>query len=255
MRALAATMRNAFAELAANPRALAAQMAVMIVNNCVWVLFWLLFFHRVGAVRGWDADGVLLLFAVITASAGLTLGVLANARSIGPMAAGGELDATLALPVSPLPFLLVRRVEAVHLGDVVFGVTLFAVAGAPTPTRVLVYAAAVLTSTVLLTGFLVLAGSSAFFVGRNEGGELGFYAVIMLGSYPVDVFAGAAKIALYTVVPAAFVASVPARLVQHFEPRWAGGLLGAALVFAVAGWVAFARGLRRYTSGSVWVRA
>ena len=171
------------------------------------------------------------------------------------MAAGGELDATLALPVSPLPFLLVRRVEAVHLGDVVFGVTLFAVAGAPTPTRILVYVGAVITSTVLLTGFLVLAGSSAFFVGRNEGGELGFHAVIMLGSYPVDVFAGAIKVTLYTVVPAAFVSSVPARLVQHFQPGWALALVGAAVGFAGAGALAFTRGLRRYTSGAVWIQA
>lgn len=33
---------------------------------------------------------------------------------------------------------------------------------------------------------------------------------MVLGSYPVDIFSGAAKVVLYTVVPAAFVSSVPA---------------------------------------------
>jgi ABC-2 type transport system permease protein len=69
------------------------------------------------------------------------------------------------------------------------------------------------------------------------------------------VFAGAAKLSLYTIVPAAFVASVPARLLRHFELRWALALVGAALASALAGWAVFTRGLRRYTSGSVWVRA
>jgi len=255
MRALLATIRNAFAEVLANPRSLVAQMTVMIVNDVAWVLFWLLFFHRVGAIRGWRSEDVLLLFAIITASAGITLGVFANARAVGPLAAGGELDAVLALPVSPLPVLLVRRVEPVHLGDLAFGLVLFAVAGSPTPARIAVFVGTVLASTVLLTGFIVLIGSSAFLVGRSEAGELGFNAVIMMGSYPVDVFAGAIKVTLYTVLPAAFVSSVPAKLVQHFQLGWALGLVGAAVGFAAAGALAFTRGLRRYTSGAVWIQA
>lgn len=254
MRALLATARNALAEVAANPRAFGAEMAVMAVNDVVWVVFWLLFFDRVGTVRSWAVSDVLLLFAVITSSAGIALGLLANARAIGPLAASGGLDPILALPVSPLPHLLVRRVEAVHLGDLAFGVVLFAAAGDPTPGRTLVFTAAVLSSTVLLTGFLVLVGSSAFFVGRNEAADLGFHAVILLGSYPVDVFAGATKVALYTVVPAAFVSSVPARLVQDPDPWAAAGLGLAAVSFAAAGWAAFTAGLRRYTSGSTWVQ-
>ena len=43
-----------------------SQMTVMVVNDVVWVVFWLLFFDRVGTVRGWDTDRVLLLFAVLT---------------------------------------------------------------------------------------------------------------------------------------------------------------------------------------------
>jgi ABC-2 type transport system permease protein len=248
-------MRSAIAEAAANRASLGAQMAVMAINDLVWVIFWVLFFHRVGSLHGWNAHKILLLLAVLTTGAGAALGLLANARRVGTLAVEGGLDAVLTLPVPPLAYVLVRRVEPVHLGDMVFGIVLFAVAGTPTLERTAVFAATVVAVVVLMTGFLVLTGSVAFFVGRSEGGELGFQAILLLGSYPVDVFAGAAKVMLFTVVPAAFVSSVPARLIDSFDLGRAGELAAIATFFAVAGWATFTIGLRRYTSGSVWTRA
>ena len=33
----------------------------MVVNDIVWVVFWILFFRRVGSVRGWDGERIRLL--------------------------------------------------------------------------------------------------------------------------------------------------------------------------------------------------
>lgn len=255
VRAVLATMRAAAAESWANRQAFWVQVMVMVVNDLAWVGFWLLFFDRVGTVRGWDADRVLLLFAVLTTSAGLVLGFLANARSVGRMAADGELDAVLALPVPPLAYLLVRRIETTNLGDVVFGVLLFAIAGTPTLERTALYVAGTLAGAVLLTGFLVATGSLAFFGGRSETGEFGLHAMLLLASYPADIFTGASKAVLYTAVPAAFVATVPSTLVDDFDATMALALAAAAASFATAGWALFTLGLRRYTSGSLWTRA
>jgi ABC-2 type transport system permease protein len=76
--------------------------------------------------------------------------------------------------------------------------------------------------------------------------------VLLLASYPADVFAGATKVLLYTAIPAAFVSGVPAELVDHFDVRDAVLLLGVAGLFAALGWAAFTAGLRRYASGSAW---
>ncbi|MEN3272548.1 MAG: viologen exporter family transport system permease protein [Actinomycetota bacterium] len=255
MRALTATLRNAIAEALANRAALGSSMIVMIVNDIVWVAFWVLFFHRVGNLHGWDGHRVLLLLSVITTAAGIALGVLANARRIGVMAVEGELDAVLTLPVPPLAYVLLRRIEPTNIGVFVFGVVLFSVTGHPTPARAATFVAVVALSATLLTAFLVLTGSLAFFAGRSEGGDLGFQAMILLGSYPVDVFAGMAKVVLYSVVPAAFVSSVPARLIDGFDGGRAAGFLGVVVAFAVAAWLTFNAGLRRYTSGAVWTRA
>jgi ABC-2 type transport system permease protein len=255
MRAAVATLRSAVAEAVANRASFTSKMTVMIVNDVVWIMFWVLFFRGVGEIQGWDGRRVLLLLAVITSASGITLGLLANARRIGTMAVDGGYDAVLTLPVPPLTYVLLRRVEPINLGDLAFGLGLFAVVGEPTVARTAVFVGVVLASATLMTGFLVLTGSLAFFLGRSEGSELGFHAILLLGSYPVDVFAGVAKVVLYTVVPAAFVSSVPARLIDDFDLGLAAWLVGVAGGFALAGWSAFTLGLRRYTSGSVWTRA
>lgn len=255
MRALLATSRGALAEAWANRSAFWTQVTIMVLNDVAWIAFWLLFFARVGSVRGWDTDGVLLLLAILTTAGGLVLGFLANARSLGSLVTGGQLDAALALPVATLPYLLVRRVNTTNLGDVVFGVVLFLVAGHPTPSRVALYVVGSLSGAVLLTGFLVMTGSLAFWSGRDDMGELSFHAMLLLSSYPVDVFGGVAKVLLYTVLPAAFVASVPAKLMESFDPVLALVTVAVSVLFAGLGWVAFTLGLRRYTSGAVWTSA
>jgi ABC-2 type transport system permease protein len=253
--ALRATVRAAAAEAWANRSGFWTQVTAMAVNDLVWIGFWILFFDRVGDVRGWDASRVILLLAVLTTAGGIALGFLSNARRIGTLVAEGGIDAALALPVPPLAHLLVRRFDAVHLGDFGFGVVLFAVAGAPTVERTAVYVVGVAAAATVLTGFLVATGSLAFFTGRGEAGEFGLHAMLVLANYPADIFTGVAKALLFTAVPAAFVASVPAKLVDDFDAGTAALLLAVAAASAVAGWATFTFGLRRYTSGAVWTRA
>jgi ABC-2 type transport system permease protein len=254
-RSLVATQRNAFAESWANRRGFWTQVAVMVANDLVWVVFWVVFFRRVGSMRGWDVQRVLLLQAVLTTGGGIALGVFANARKLGELAADGGLDAVLALPVATLPHLLVRRIHTTNLGDMAFGVLLFAATGHPSLGRTAIYFFGVVVSASLLVGFLVATGSLAFFVGRNEGGDIGFQGMILLGSYPAEIFTGGTRFILYTIVPAAFVASVPARLIDGFDPPLAAAAVGIAAAFVLLGWLTFRAGLRRYTSGAYWTRA
>ena len=249
-----AVLRASFADAAARRSAFWTQIAAMVVNDVAWVAFWVIFFDQVQSVRGWDVHRVLLLFAVLTTSAGLVLGLLSNCRRIPTLVEQGSLDEMLTLPVSPLRHLLVRRIDPINLGDVGFGVVLFTLAGHPTPTHVLVYVTGSLASAALLTGFLVAIGSLVFFTGRGTAADLGLHSVLLLASYPADVFTGATKALLYTAIPAAFVSAVPAALIDDFDVRDSVLLLCAAAAFLALGAVAFHAGLRRYASGSAWGR-
>lgn len=68
--------------------------------------------------------------------------------------------------------------------------------------------------------------------------------------YLVSLLDGSAKLVLFTVIPAAFVGAVPAELVRVFRWHTLVELLAAALVLMALAPAVFARGLRRYESGS-----
>jgi ABC-2 type transport system permease protein len=256
MKIFFATMKTAMLEAWANRRSFWVQVTIMIVNDLAWVAFWLLFFAEVGNVRGWDADRILLLFAILTTVAGVSLGLVANARKVGELAADGELDAVLALPVGSLSYLLARRVDTVMLGDLVFGPVLFVLAGAPTLERTAVFIVASLCGSAVMVGFLVAVGALTLFIGgRGEQADLGFQAILILASYPLDIFAGATKLLLFTAVPAAFVTGLPSRLLDDFRWSTAAATVGAAAAFLALGAVLFHAGMKRYSSGAVWTKA
>ncbi len=219
--------------MAAKPAALATQMIVMMINDFAWVIFWVLFFDRVGTLGGWDRDSIIVLQAVLTTAGGLSLGLLANGRRIGAMAVGGDLDAVLALPgvaaaASCSCAASSRSTSATSPS-----------ASASSSSRATPRRRARSRSCSWCwrrprcsPAFLVLTGALAFFIGRSESGELGFHSMLLLGAYPVDLFAGAIRVMLFTVVPAALIAAVPAGLIGEFDVGRALALVVTAAVFA-----------------------
>lgn len=253
---LVATLGRAFAEAWAKRSSFWFQVAVMVANDLFFVAFWFLFFGEVDSVRGWDLDATLLLLSILATVTGIAMGLFPNSRRLGEMISDGRIDAALALPVDPLGYLLVRSVDAALLGDLLFGPLLFVALGDLTPERIALYVLGSVAGSVVFLSFLVLLGAATFFLGgRGEHAELGFQAILMLSSYPPDIFGGATRLMLFTVVPAAFVSGVPTRLVEDFSPAAAGTLVLVAAAFAAAAYAAFAAGLRRYRSGAVWTQA
>ena len=230
----------------------------MMANDVAWVAFWVLFFRQGRhAARLGHAQGAAALRDPERPCSGASLGLLANARRIGELVAGGGLDAALALPTNPLAYLLTRRVDTALLGDLAFGPVLFVVAGDPTPERAAVFVFGAICGTVVLVGFLVALGSVTLFAGgRGEQADLGFQAILIFASYPIDVFGGLTKLFLFTAVPAAFVTGLPTRLVVELQLAGGRGRRRRRRpFFAIAAVATFTLGLRRYSSGALWTRA
>jgi ABC-2 type transport system permease protein len=110
---------------------------------------------------------------------------------------------------------------------------------------------AVVCVALILVAFAILAGSLAFFLGNTQFASQQINMTLLTFSlYPNSLFSGAARFMLYTIVPAAFVGSVPVQIVQERNGMLLLGLAGvAALMWGLATAV-FYTGLRRYESGS-----
>lgn len=256
MRVTLALLRAAAQEAWSNRKSLLSEATIMVVSDLTWLVFWLLLLHGAGPLRGWTPDRIVVLLAITTTGVGLGLGLCGNVRHLGRLIANGEIDALLTLPASPLKLLLFRRLEAFAFGDVTFGLLLFLLAGHPTPARLALLVAGSVVGAVVLISFLTLLGSLTFFIGgRGEVAEFGFFAVVTLVMYPLDFFGGLTKVLLFTMLPAAFITGLPARLVDTFSLGQAGFLAAAAAAFVLIARITFGVGLRRYRSGSAWTSA
>jgi len=226
------------------------QLLFMVVNDITWVVFWLLVFTHRHSIRGWSQDDVLTLFAVLTYAFGVGIGLLYGCRRLGRWIRDGTLDPWLAQPRPVLVRVLTGRISPPLLGDLVFGPVLYLLTGTATVegmARLLVLGT---LGGLIVTAFVLATESVTFWVGGDgEFASVAFTALTIMASYPATIFAGVAKFLVFTIVPAAFVATVPAELI--IDPSW--GQLGQLLLVVAVTWTiavaTFQRGLRRYVRG------
>jgi ABC-2 type transport system permease protein len=80
--------------------------------------------------------------------------------------------------------------------------------------------------------------------------QLAVNAMITFAIYPITLFDRAAKLILFTVIPAALMGAVPAEFARQFTWQALGQMLLGAIVFLGLAVGLFQLGLRRYESGS-----
>jgi len=228
--------------------AFALQAAGMLLNDLMLLFFWWVVFTRLPSLRGWDLTGVLTLYALVAFGVGLSTVVCGNAGHLANLVVTGNLDYYLALPADPLTHLLVSRMSLPAWGDLVFGLVIYLLV---TPDCLLKLPPPPLGA-IIFTSFAVLLGSLAFFLGNAE--ELfrqGWMAMITFGLYPVDIFPLTVRVVLYTLIPAAFISAVPARILADFQWPPLVALVLFTVGFAVLAGLVFRLGLRRYESGNL----
>jgi len=224
----------------------------MVLNDAMLLFFWAILFSQFPTLRGWTMEQVIVLYGTVAFAFGVTNVVCGNAFGLARIITGGDLDYYLVLPADPLVHLLVSRMSPPAWGDILFGITVFLAVSPNRWAGLPVFLLLGLAAAVVMTSFAVLVGSVAFWVGNADNlVTSAINALVTFGTYPVEIFPGAIQVLLYTLIPAAFVGSLPAGLLSEF--RWERLLLllaVAAGLALLARWT-FMRGLRRYESGNL----
>jgi ABC-2 type transport system permease protein len=228
-----------------------SQVLGMMINNAIFFVFWILFFERFREVGGWKMQDMVLLFSITTTGFGMGFGLFGNASMVAELIAAGRLDYYLTLPRNALLHMLASRSVLSAWGDLIFGVMVFFFSGHRSlPETVLWLIASLCSGTVIICAS-ALFGCLSFWMGNATTlATQASNALLTLALYPRDVFHGGVRVLMLTVLPAAFIGSVPLDVVKTGSWSGAIGLVGVACFFALALWLVFNRGLRRYESGS-----
>jgi len=228
------------------------QVFGMVLNNTMLLFFWWVLFDRLPNLQGWDLTGVMTIYGVVAFGFGAANVICGNSFSVARIITRGDLDYYLALPADPLVHLLISRMSLSAWGDLLFGVVVFLVAAPGQWMNLPLFLLLGLTAGLVIVGFSVLVGSLAFWIGNADNLAMqAINALITFSLYPAEIFPGVVRILLYTLIPAGFVGSMPARLLSEFDwERMATLAAFAAGITLVAG-ATFRWGLHRYESGNL----
>jgi len=232
--------------------AFALQVVGMLLNDAMLLFFWWVLFNRLPTLQGWDLTGVMTLYGIVAFGFGAATVVCGNSFLVARIITSGDLDYYLALPADPLVHLLVSRMSLSAWGDLLFGLVVFLVAAPNRWASLPLFLLLGLIAGLILVAFSVLAGSLAFWVGNADNLAMqAINALITFGLYPVEIFPGVIRLLLYTLIPAAFVGSIPAGLLSDFDWGRMAMLVAFAGGITLAARGAFCWGLRRYESGNL----
>lgn len=176
----------------------------------------LVLFGRVERLGGFDAEEVLLLYALAGISFGLADLVVGQLDDLPRWIRTGELDVLLLRPLPVLLQLVTSDLQLKRLGRVVFAAgVLIVVLGRlrvdPSPLAALLVVVTPLVGAVILGAIWVATCAVSFWV--VEGRELAnafTYGSALSTAYPVTVFGPWLRRLLCFAVPSAFVAYFPA---------------------------------------------
>ncbi|HKU37260.1 MAG TPA: ABC-2 family transporter protein, partial [Polyangiales bacterium] len=147
----------------------ASEVLAMLVNDCMWVVFWVGFYERYPAVRGWERADVVTLWAVIATAFGIATALFGNLVRLAGIIARGELDFFLSLPRPVLLHTLIGRMSFSAYGDVVFGIAAYAWIVRPSASDWLLFTALTLSNVGIFVGFGACMASWSFWLGSAEG--------------------------------------------------------------------------------------
>lgn len=224
---------------------------MMMLNNTVFLFFWVMYFQRFPLINGWDITDVLMIWAVSTAGYGWSNMLFGNGGRIAFLVAHGELDLYLSQPKPVLLNVLVNRMVLTAIGDFLFALILYLWFGDHSPLGAVKYVLAVLLTGLIFLFFRVLIQSMAFYIGNAEGLASQLYmGLITFSTYPTDIFQSWGKIMLFTVMPAGFISYMPIGLMRQADWPFISGTAAAVVVLGIGAALVFYRGLARYSSGN-----
>jgi ABC-2 type transport system permease protein len=223
---------------------------MMVANNLLFFVTWWIIYQKTPSIGGWEFRDVQLLIGITTFSFGLYALLFFGARKLSDEILFGGLDTYLMAPRNIMLSVSSSKSNITGLGDILTG-TIFFWIGANSPTEAALCIFFSITGAMIQFASVVLFHSIAFWIGGlREVSDLASETLLLLGSYPGSLFSGVVRVAMFTIIPAGFITTLPVQVIRTLDPLGGLGIIAATIGYlALASWV-FSRGLLRYESGS-----
>ena len=214
-------------------------------------------YEHTSSIAGWSKYEMLLLVGTSLLIQRFLMGFFwSSLFELGRNIRSGYFDFFLAQPGNILFMASTRKIDLDGLMNsfVAMGVVTYAARKLglhPSFFDVLLYAMMIFSGLIIHYSMLLVSISLAFWMKSAQGIEGIYFTLSEFARLPRAAFSGLASLLFVWLLPVVVVSNAPAEtLLRGFQPKWAFGLLGAALVWFVVAVFVFHRGLRKYASAS-----
>lgn len=240
-------------ESVSNKKSFVIQTIAMFINNFVFIFFWqVLFSNKGGSINGLNIQDILYLWSIPTMGYGIAFFCFGGVDTLCKDIADGNLDIYLTKPKSSLISTLTSKSVLSAMGDLLFGVVCGVISVRFNPLKLLLLLVFGIISGILTTSIITCIRLLGFWLGdiSNAAHKYTHSLFITLTIYPESMFPGVIKFLMYTVIPAAYVAHIPVKLMRNFSFAGMGILLIATVFFTTLMFVMYNKGLKKYESGN-----
>lgn len=229
------------------------EVTLMAMNNMSYLLLWWLFFWQYDSIRGWKLDEITIMMVIGTGAYGVHRLLFGGLKQLAPLILQGGLDTFILQPKNLLLHIAGTKPSARGIGHLLSTVILLLIAGLSSWQSILLIFVGIGTGALVFTAMLILAHSSAFWLGGVESAiERYTDSLCVFAIYPTHIYSGLLNIIMFTLIPAGVIGYLPVELVREFSWEKLLFLLFIAASFMAVALGVFRQGLKRYESGSIF---
>jgi len=228
------------------------QTIFMIINDGFFMIFWGTIFNlQDGNLNGIVMRDVLYAWSIPTIAFGLTYFFFGGIDKLHRYIVEGGLDSFLTQPKNVFLNLAASRCDFSACGDFIYGELIAIIASQSVIGFFKIQFYALIAMVVMVCAFTAIRCLAIWFGDVESIARTYSYDfLINFSSYPERIFGNGTKILTYTIIPAAYILYIPARLLEKFELPLFLILLSAASILVVITSKLFNLVLKRYESGN-----
>lgn len=228
------------------------QTIFMFINNAFFLVFWSVVFKNGGQDSGLVFNNVLYIWAFSTMSYGITYFFFAGVQQINKYIITGAMDSYLLQPKNLLLNVATSKCEFAAFGDLLYGLFVGIIATGGNIGKILLLIVIATFGSVFFFSTEIICRAVSVWIGDTQTIANRYVEMLFItfATYPENIFKIGIKIILYTVVPVAYVAYIPARIMENFS------ILNLLLIFVVGAiylFIAvkiFYKAMKSYESGN-----
>lgn len=229
------------------------QVVGMAVNDCSFVIAWLIFFNAVGTVNGWGAQETIALLGFNVLGFGLTFGFAGGSMWLPRYVEQGTFDGFLLSPRNLYVRTVTSRFEMPALGDALLGIILLIVYAVQSGSLIsLVWFLAMLPATVIIyMSVSMTCSTAAFYFPDADHIVLALFKMFLTpGLYPSALFPKIARFIFIVIIPSLAIGGLPVEAVKDHDFSPVGMVWAVEIGWLLISLAAFYGSVRRYESGN-----